>query len=59
MKTVMNVTRNTLTINLDGEKEGLHLPRRAKAVLTDKQYKSTHVQALVGDGYLRVLGGDK
>lgn len=58
MKTVMNVSRNSKTINLEGQKDGLHLPRRAKVALTEKQFMSQDVQALVRRGYLRVLGGD-
>ena len=58
MKTVMNVTRNLLTINLDGQEEGLYLPKRAKAILTAEQFASLDVKALVRGGYLRVVGGE-
>jgi len=58
MKTVMNVSKNTKTINLNGKKSSLYLPRRAKAQLTEQEFGSPDVQALIRNGYLRVLGGD-
>jgi len=59
MKTVMNVTRNLLTINIDGRNGAIYLPKRGKILLTTEEYASLDVKALVRGGYLRVIGGDR
>ena len=56
--TVLNVTRRKKVINLPSRKGALHLPPRGRALLTEEEFNSTDVQALIRIGILRVIGGE-
>jgi len=56
--TVQNVTRRQKVLNLPSRKDALYLPPRGKALLTEEEFKSTDVQALVRQGFLRLIGGE-
>ena len=56
--TVLNVTRRQKVINLPSRKEGVYLPPRGRALLTEEEFKSPDVQALMRYGILRVIGGE-
>jgi len=57
MRTVKNVKRRPRVMDLAGRKSALHLPGRAKAVLTEKEFQSPDVQRLIRGGYLKEIGG--
>jgi len=57
MKTVLNVSRNTKTINLPGDRS-LYLPRRATAQLTEEEFACHEIRKLLKKGYLRQIGGE-
>jgi len=56
MHTIKNKKRHQRTINLPNK--SLYLGPRGKAVLTDEEFKSQEVQALIRRGYLAEVGGE-
>lgn len=54
MYTVMNPKRRQRVINLPNKT--LYLDGRGRAVLTEAEFNSVEVQALLREGYLKVVG---
>lgn len=57
--TVLNVTRRQKVVNLPSRKNALYLPPRGRVLLTEEDFKSVDVQALLRQGILRQIGGEE
>ena len=56
MHTVLNPKRQMRVINLPGGK-ALYLEARAKASLTEMEFNCVEVQALIREGFLKIVEG--
>jgi len=57
MREVKNIKREPRVVNLVGHTNAIYIPPRGKVALTETEFNSVEIKALIREGYLRETGG--